>query len=116
MARLYADEQYPLPIVELLRAMGHDALTVQSAGNAGLPDEEVLAFAMKENRAFLTMNRRYFRRLHGLQSDQAGIIVCTQDQDWERQAQMVNEAIDTAETLAGQLIRVYKSPPSTSSS
>lgn len=28
MARLYADEQYPLPVVEFLRALGHDVLTV----------------------------------------------------------------------------------------
>jgi len=28
MARLYADEDFPLPIVELLRQMGHDVLTV----------------------------------------------------------------------------------------
>ncbi len=47
MARLYADEQYPFPVVEFLRAFGHDVLTVQEAGNAGLkiPDAEVLAFA-----------------------------------------------------------------------
>ena len=36
MARLYADEQYPLPVVEFLRPLGHDVLTVQEAGNAGL--------------------------------------------------------------------------------
>ncbi|MEG4502985.1 DUF5615 family PIN-like protein [Microcoleus sp. F6_B4] len=34
MARLYADEQYPYPVVELLRALGHDVLTVQEAGRA----------------------------------------------------------------------------------
>jgi hypothetical protein len=32
MARLYADEQYPYPVVEFLRALGHDVLTVQEAG------------------------------------------------------------------------------------
>ncbi len=36
MARLYADEQFPRQVVEFLRALGHDVLTVQSAGNAGL--------------------------------------------------------------------------------
>jgi hypothetical protein len=34
MARFYADEQFPLPVVELLRNLGHDDLTVQEAGNA----------------------------------------------------------------------------------
>ena len=29
MARLYADENFPLPIVELLRIFGHDVLTTE---------------------------------------------------------------------------------------
>ncbi|MGB3267380.1 MAG: DUF5615 family PIN-like protein [Microcoleus sp.] len=32
MARLYGDEQFPREVVELLRAMGHNILTVQEAG------------------------------------------------------------------------------------
>jgi hypothetical protein len=32
MARFYADEQFPFPVVELLRTLGHDVLTVQEAG------------------------------------------------------------------------------------
>jgi Domain of unknown function (DUF5615) len=50
MARFYADEQFPFPVVELLRALGHDVLTVQEAENAdqGIPDEEVLAFAVSQ--------------------------------------------------------------------
>lgn len=31
MARLYADEDFPLPIVEVLRQLGHDVRTVQEA-------------------------------------------------------------------------------------
>lgn len=48
MARLYADENFPLPIVELLRSEGHDVLTTEEAGNsgAGIPDEE--AFLWKK--------------------------------------------------------------------
>jgi Domain of unknown function (DUF5615) len=34
MARLYADEQFPRVVSELLCTMGHDVLTVQEAGNA----------------------------------------------------------------------------------
>ncbi len=66
MTRLYADEQFPRQVVELLRSWSHDVLTVQEAGNAGLPDEDVLAFAVSENRAVLTLNRRDFFRLHKL--------------------------------------------------
>lgn len=34
-AFLYADEQFPLPVVKHLREMGYDVLTVQEAGKAG---------------------------------------------------------------------------------
>jgi hypothetical protein len=34
MITLYADEQFPLPVVTRLRAKGYDVLTVQNAGNA----------------------------------------------------------------------------------
>ncbi|MFB2923392.1 DUF5615 family PIN-like protein [Aerosakkonema funiforme] len=34
MARLYADEKYPYPVVEFLRALGHDVLTCQDIGRA----------------------------------------------------------------------------------
>ena len=54
MARLYADEHFPRQVVQKLRSLGHDILTVQEAGNAGLPDEDVLAFAISDNRAVLT--------------------------------------------------------------
>ena len=66
MARLYADEHFPFPVVELLRQKGHDVLTVQEAGKAGLriPDDEVLAFATSQNRAVLTLNRYDFKQLH----------------------------------------------------
>ena len=117
MARLYADEQFPRVVVELLRSMSHNILTVQEAGkdNQKIPDEEVLAFAVSENRAVLTLNRRHFIRLHSLQPDHAGIIVCRAEDDLTRMAVNINEAISSLETLTGQLIRVYRSgPPSIS--
>ncbi|MCL1473320.1 DUF5615 family PIN-like protein [Argonema antarcticum] len=110
MARFYTDEQFPFPVVEFLRSLGHDVLTVQSAGNAnqGIPDEDVLAFAISNNRAVLTLNRDDFIRLHRLQPMHAGIIVCTKDDNWERLARRIDEAISTVETLSGQLIRVTR--------
>jgi predicted nuclease of predicted toxin-antitoxin system len=66
MARLYSDEQFPKVVSELLRMIGHDVLTVQEAGNAnlGIPDDEVLAFAVTNNRAVMTLNRQDFAQLH----------------------------------------------------
>ena len=110
MARLYADEQFPRLVVEFLRGLGHDVLTVQEAGNAGLkiPDEEVLEFAVSNDRAVLTLNRVDFFRLHRLQPDHAGIITCKDDADRQRIAIRINEAISNEETLKGKLIRVVR--------
>ena len=69
MARLYADEQFPRPVVEYLRRLGHDVLTVQAAGISGKPDLEVLSFAIADQRAVLTQNRRDFVKLHQFHPD-----------------------------------------------
>ena len=83
MARLDADELFSRVVVELLNLMIHNILTVQAPGkdNQKNPDEEVLAFAVSENRVVLTLNRRYFIRLHSLRSDHAGISVCRGEDD-----------------------------------
>ncbi|MEG4504926.1 DUF5615 family PIN-like protein [Microcoleus sp. F6_B4] len=111
MAGLYADEQFPRVVVELLRALGHDVLTVQEASNAnlGIPDEDVLAFAVAKERAVLTLNRIDFIRLHASQPNHAGIIVCKDDQqDRHRMATRISEAISNVETLRGKLVRVNR--------
>ncbi len=110
MTRLYADEQYPYPVVELLRALGHDVLTVQEAGRANqkIPDPDVLAFASNEKRAVITENRKDFFRLHRTQPDHAGIIACTNDRNWEALANRIHTAIVAAEPLKGKLIRVVR--------
>lgn len=110
MARLYADEQYPYPVVEFLRALGHDVLTVQEAGRANqrIPDLDVLAFATSENRAVLTQNRKDFFQLHRIQPDPAGIIACTNDGDWKALANRIDAAITIEESLDGKLIRVVR--------
>jgi predicted nuclease of predicted toxin-antitoxin system len=110
MACLYADEQFPRRVIEYLRALGHDVLTVQEAGKANLkiPDDEVLAFAVSEDRAVLTLNRDDFFRLHRLQPEHCGIIACKDDVDRERMARRINEAISAEETLRGKLIRVNR--------
>ncbi|MGQ4649053.1 DUF5615 family PIN-like protein [Lyngbya aestuarii] len=110
MARLYADEQFPRLVSELLRTIGHDVLTVQKAGNAnlGIPDEDVLAFVINDNRAVVTLNRQDFIRLHRVNSEHFGVIVCTNDTDRTRMANRINEAIAAEESLQGKLIRVVR--------
>lgn len=110
MARLYANENFPRPVVESLRELGHDVLTVAEAGRTGqaIPDEEVLAFAVSQGRAVLTLNRRHFVRLHAAQPDHAGVIVCTFDPDFGGQARRIHQAVAEQSSLAGQLIRVNR--------
>jgi predicted nuclease of predicted toxin-antitoxin system len=110
MARFYSNENFPLPVVEELRRLGHDVLTVQEAGKANqeIPDDEVLAFASADNRAVLTINRRDFIRLHRQNQNHSGVIVCTADLDFARQARGIHEAIATLSSLANQLIRVNR--------
>lgn len=113
MARLYANENFPLEVVEHLRVLGHDALTVQEAGNAGqrIPDNDVLAYARQTNRILVTLNRRDFIRLHLSRAPHCGIIVCTQDNDTFAQAQRIDQTIAAASPLDGKLIRVNRPPP-----
>ncbi len=110
MARLYANENFPLPVVEELRRLGHDVLTIHETGQAGqsVPDEAVLAFARADGRALLTLNRKHFIRLHNEQPHHAGIIVCTFDPDFVGQAHRIHEAIESQAQLSGQLIRVNR--------
>ncbi len=47
MAALYADESFPLPVIEALRRRGHDVLTALEAGQANqkITDQAVLVLA-----------------------------------------------------------------------
>jgi predicted nuclease of predicted toxin-antitoxin system len=110
MARLYADEQFPRIVSELLWTMGHDVLTVQEArkANQKIPDDEVLSFATTENRAVLTLNRRDFIRLHQINPNHAGIIVATNDPDRPRMAARIDEVITNTQFLDGTLVRVVR--------
>lgn len=79
MIRLYGNENFDLQVVVHLRNLGYDVLTAQDAGksNQRIPDEQVLEFAIAENRAVLTFNRKDFFRLHRMTPNHTGIIACT---------------------------------------
>lgn len=63
MARLYANENFPLPVVEGLRRLGHDVLTVLESGKAGIAetDEAVLAYACSKSRYTIDPQPQAFR-------------------------------------------------------
>ncbi len=113
MARLYANENFPLPVVVELRRLGHDVLTIAETGKAGqsLPDEVVLTFACADRRGVLTLNRKHFVHLHSAKPDHEGIIVCTFDPDSTGLADRIHATIQSEARLAGRLIRVNRPKP-----
>lgn len=112
VVRLNANENFPLPVVERLRELELDVLTIQETGKAEqrLSDAEVLQFAQENDRAVLTLNRRHFIRLHDERPQHAGIIVCTYDPDFVAQAARIDEAIRSSGDLSGKLLRVNRPP------
>ncbi len=110
MARLFADENFPVEVARLLRQRGHDVTVMQEAGmaNRGIPDPEILALATAQGRAVLTINRRDFIRLHRRDPDHAGIVVCTENHDEEELASCIDAALKAQPELLGKLIRVYR--------
>ncbi len=110
MASLYADENFPRPVSEKLRDMGHDVLTCQESGRAGkeIPDEFVLAFAISTKRAVLTINRRHFKRLHREFPNHFGIINCTKNDEFDELAQRIHQVLLAHPVMTGKLLHVYR--------
>jgi predicted nuclease of predicted toxin-antitoxin system len=110
VARLLADENLPEPVVEELTRLGHDVLTVRAAGYAdqSWPDPQVLAFAARDGRAVVTLNRKDFLRLHRDAPRHAGIVVCTFDLDFARQARRIDEALRDLGDPLGKVLRVNR--------
>jgi hypothetical protein len=110
MADCYADENFPLPVVEALRKLGHNLLTTYESGKAGqaISDEDVLAFAIAESRVVLTLNRRHFIRLHQAAPDHSGMIVCTYDPDFEALAGRIHNALQAYSEWTGRLVRINR--------
>ena len=108
MARLYSNENFPLPVVEALRRLGHDVLTIQETGKGeqNISDEAVLTFARADARLLLTLNRKHFIRLHTEHPNHSGMIVCTFDLDFIGQAQRIHAAIDSSGDFSGFRISV----------
>lgn len=111
MAKLYANENLDLAIVEILRSLQHDVLTTLEAGNANqkVPDSEVLAFAHKQNRIVVTFNYQDFKQLHRISPTHSGIIICTEDKDVAALAQRIHYALEKAGgSLENQLVRINR--------
>lgn len=60
--RLYLDEDVPVQIAAPLRRAGFDVLTTREAGRLQAEDPDQLAFAAREGRVLITLNRDDFVR------------------------------------------------------
>lgn len=111
MALLYANENFSAKVVQILReTYGHDVLTSLEADNANrrIEDSAVLAFALNNRRAVVTLNRKHFEALHKEGRGHAGIIICHVDRDSERLARNINDRISEVGNLDGQLLKVHR--------
>jgi len=112
MARFFADEDFSLPVVEGLRRLGHDVVTVSDIGRANQrwPDHAVFFYAVAQRRTLLTKNRRHFYKLYRDHPAHHGIIACSEDPDFEGVTRRINDAIASRSSLTGEFIRVYQLP------
>lgn len=110
MARLLADENMDVDVVESLRQFGHDVVTAFDEGlaNRRIGDPAVLAHATVSSRSVLTFNRRHYHRLHKFNPTDAGIISCTEDKNTASLAQRIHDALAGSPIMAGVLIRIVK--------
>ena len=54
--RFKVDENLPVEVADLLRAAGHDAVTVNDQGVSGAKDPDLANLLQREQRAFLTLD------------------------------------------------------------
>jgi predicted lactoylglutathione lyase len=113
MVKLYADENFELPGIKKLREKGSDILTALEAGNAnqGIPDEDVLAFAIREHRAVITLNYNDFKNLHKRDNNHHGIVTCVSTRRKEDRDDLVDRIdfiLKDKESLDNELIRVNR--------
>jgi hypothetical protein len=113
VAAFYGDENFRYPVVEALRRLGHDVVTCQETGRAGMgiDDEMVLHDALKMGRILMTQNRADFRRLHRNGRPHQGIVVCTYDPDAEALARSITDAVSQEEPGGRWLASVVRPNP-----
>lgn len=109
--RLLVDEDSQRRIlIQLLRAAGHDVLTVNEAGLNSQDDDIVFSQARQENRIVLTRNVQDFKALHNNEGRHPGILVEHQNNDPAMNMKIVDivQAIGNIEAsgwnLTGQLV------------
>jgi predicted nuclease of predicted toxin-antitoxin system len=109
--KFYSNENFPIVMVNLLRAEGYDVLTSYEAGqaNQGISDDLVLQYATTASRILITENRQDFIDLHRTVKYHAGIIIFKQDRDYAGKIKaIINFINEDSQLLENRLLRVMK--------
>lgn len=61
--KIFANENLFEPIIDYLRSLGNDMLSIRDCGLSGISDDEVYEMACKENRIIITMDKDFTRIL-----------------------------------------------------
>jgi predicted nuclease of predicted toxin-antitoxin system len=94
--KIKLDENLPTALVELLRAEGHDAMTVADEALGGSKDPEVLQVAASEGRTLLTFDLDFCDIRQYPIGSHAGIVVFRlHDQRWVVLEQPVRRLIES---------------------
>jgi tetraacyldisaccharide-1-P 4'-kinase len=110
MISLYANENFPMPVVLALRKLGIEVTTTSDVGKSdqAISDDDVLNFAIEHEMAVITLNRKDFIKLHRQNSNHFGIMVCTFNPNFEEQAEQIYEVIMRTDTLKNVLLRINR--------
>ena len=73
--KLFANENLFDPIIDYLRSLGHDVLSIREAGLCGISDDEVYQLACKEKRVIITMDKDFSGMFRFPPKSCGGIIV-----------------------------------------
>ena len=73
--KIFANENLFDPIIEYLKTLGHDVLSIRESGLSGISDDEVYQRACKENRVIVTMDKDFSRIFRFPPEKCGGIIV-----------------------------------------
>lgn len=103
--RLLANENFPLPSVDLLRADGYDVVAIAESSKS-LRDSEILSLAVAENRWVLTFDRDYGSLIFvkGLPAPPALLYLRLPSYRPEGPGQLLIELLKSPALLAGQFV------------
>lgn len=73
--RICADENLFEPIIDYLKVLGHDILSIRSSGLSGMSDDDIYQLACKEKRIIITMDKDFSRMFRYPPEKCGGIVV-----------------------------------------